>query len=382
MKGCRMKTTDGVTLNRRKMTLWLLFFLFVLAAFPLGASAQGQTFSATKQSAQPLTVRALGDSITAGYGFYGDGSPMKLADLVQCGTISYPDLNDRCSSNTMLAKGSLDPLAFLPDYGLANNVAWPAQVMTQLGIAETASYANRGVTGADPKDLLPPRQGLNEEEFGQLYSQLEATIADAPDLTLMTIGANPLLGDFLAGPGVPCLLKKTHRAFVRCSRKLIASERVTARVSEILDRLLVVPNNHVVLSKYPKVLPALAIGDPKRIRRVLAMVNIRVVAAAKRQPEYGTRVFVSTPPDFPYGLAPGKKRCPGRPDVGLVDGPSVQSAITQLLYSSTDRADTPFCSGAKRWLISADLGIHPSKTGHQQIANSVTALIKKHRLIS
>ncbi len=321
----------------------------------------------------PLVVRALGDSITAAYGHYGDGAPMKIKDLIACGTISYPNLNDRCSSNTPLGPGATDPVTFLPDYGFKNGIAWPAQTVKQLGLKKAdVDYANRAVTGADPKDLLAVDPST---ESGQLRDQLKATVADDPDLTLMTIGANPLLGDFLAGPGTKCLLKKRDRKFRKCSRKLVASEDVKKRVKKIVSYLLRAEGNHVVLSLYPTVLPSTAVGPPERILKVLGMVNTRVLSAAKAQDEWKKRVFVSRPPLFPYGLAPGKKVCPGRPGVGLVDGQSVQSTITQDRYD--DSTKYKFCSGPKRWIISADLGVHPTKAGHKQIASSASALIER-----
>ena len=321
----------------------------------------------------PIVVRALGDSITAAYGHFGNGKRMKITDLIPCGTISYPNLNDRCSSNTPLGPGDTGPVTFLPDFGLGNGVAWPAQVVKQLGYRNAdVDYANRAVTGADPKDLLPADPA---EESGQLHDLLTQTINDNPDLTLMTIGANPLLGDFLAGAGTKCLVKKRDRKFRQCSRDLIASENVKSRVKWIISSLLRADNNHVVMSQYPTVLPSTAVGPPERILKVLDMVNRRVKSAAQAQDEWKTRVFVSRPPLFPYGLAPGKVSCPGQPEVGLVDGVSVQSKITQDRFKNSDKYK--FCKGPKRWIISSDLGVHPTKAGHRQLASSATALIER-----
>lgn len=368
-------TSKQRLISRDRRRLLVVFLLALGLSAALLQFFNGATASRAA-AGDPVVVRALGDSITAGYGFYGSGDPMKLKDLARCGTIDYPNLNDRCSSNSSLGKGDRDPVAFLPDYGLSNGIAWPAQVTEQLGITDDVDYANRAVTGADPKDLLAVDPAT---ESGQLHQLLEDTVADQPDLTLMTIGANPLLGDFLAGEGTKCLLAKRKAKFRTCSAKLIASEQVTPRVSQIIDRLLDAPDNTVVLSKYPTVLPSTAIGSPTRILKVLKMVNNRVVKAAKQQPEYRKRVFVAEPPLFPYGMAPGKVACPGRPEVGQVDGASVQSTLTQQRFRNSQ--PDSFCPSAKRWIISADLGVHPSKAGHEQIASSVSALIEGKGLL-
>ena len=148
--------------------------LLVVVLLALGLSAALLQFfngaTASRAAAgDPVVVRALGDSITAGYGFYGSGDPMKLKDLARCGTIDYPNLNDRCSSNSSLGKGDRDPVAFLPDYGLSNGIAWPAQVTEQLGITDDVDYANRAVTDADPKDLLAVDPATESGQLHQLW---------------------------------------------------------------------------------------------------------------------------------------------------------------------------------------------------------------------
>jgi lysophospholipase L1-like esterase len=369
--------------DRSRRLMVTLIAVVVALSLPLSGlllAAPGQASHGSGKATpekKPLVVRALGDSITAAYGHYGNGKRMKIKDLISCGTISYPNLNDRCSSNTPLGSGDTDQLTFLPDYGYNNGIAWPVQTVKQLGFKSAdVNYANRAVTGADPKDLLPADAA---NQSGQLHDQLSATVADEPDLTLMTIGANPLLGDFLAGPGTKCLLKKRDRKFRQCSRKLIASEKVKKRVKKIISSLLVAENNHLVLSLYPTVLPSTTVGPPNRILKVLAMVNSRVESAAKAQDEWKVRVFVSEPPAFPYGLAPGTQVCPGRPGVGLVDGVSVQSKITQDRYGQS--SEYKLCSGSQRWIISSDLGVHPTKAGHRQIASSAADLIERKQIL-
>ena len=62
-----------------------------------------------------------------------------------------------------------------------------------------------------------------------------------------------------------------------------------------------------------------------------------------------------------------------------MDGASVQSTLTQQRFRNSQ--PDSFCPSPKRWIISADLGVHPSVAGHEQIASSVSALIEGKGLL-
>ncbi len=375
-----------------------------------GTSAPSRTTSRvdsviTTTTARPIVVRALGDSVTAGFGWIGNTTDLSTVvamtaqqNVDGCGTLD-PDenngeqLNDRCSSNSALGAGSLGQSNnFLADYGLANGMAWPSQVVRNLGGMYSTSYANRGVTGADPLDLLPlntPATDAEKAHRSDLTSIIQDTINDAPDITLMTIGANPLLGRFSGGKALGCLVIQRDDLFRACALRVIKVATLTPRVSAVIRQILdgdTNKKNHLVVSLYPTVLPAniAALGRSdrsarpqiatERTKQVLAMINKRIRAAARSQPEYGSRLFVSTPPLQAYGVAPGRRQCPTNAKVTGVDGASTQSAITQrMLAGSTDAR--PFCRGAQHWSISSDGGVHPTRAGHAELAGSASDLI-------
>ena len=59
----------------------LVGLLVITVGGSIGACAGGATAVDAAADKDQLAVRALGDSVTAGYGFFGDGTPMKLGDL-------------------------------------------------------------------------------------------------------------------------------------------------------------------------------------------------------------------------------------------------------------------------------------------------------------
>ena len=160
-----------------------------LAPRQRGASSSAETepqtaLQVTVAAHEGIRVRAIGDSVTAGFGYYEDGSLMELEDLFVCKPSESND--DACSSNSS-NRENMAPLAFAPDYGLSNNVSWAAQWANEYGVSD---YKNLAVSGSEPSNWLPG---------GSLYELTEEVEAEDPDYILMTIGANPLLTDLLLG---------------------------------------------------------------------------------------------------------------------------------------------------------------------------------------
>ena len=114
----------------------------------------GATVAALPLTVRPFTMRAIGDSITAGFGFFGDGSAMGGLQLPFC--IPPDSLNDRCSSNSSNGPSSGGPPAWSSDFGYGNGVAWSAQFAQANGIASSA-FENRAVSGSAPVRLAHRR---------------------------------------------------------------------------------------------------------------------------------------------------------------------------------------------------------------------------------
>ena len=134
---------------------------------------------------QPV-VRAMGDSVTAGFGYYSDGSLMPFLSLYECKPVGEV-LDDACSSNSTATKNGLKEVPYAPDYGLANNVSWAAQWANEYGVT---NYKNFAVSGSEPTNWAPG---------GNLYPTTQKIEAEDPDYILMTIGANPILANTLFG---------------------------------------------------------------------------------------------------------------------------------------------------------------------------------------
>jgi lysophospholipase L1-like esterase len=316
---------------------------------------------------QQFAFRALGDSVTAGFGFVGNSGSMGSAFL-SCIPPSPP--NDRCSSNSSnlpAATGS-DP-GYLPDFGLGNGISWPAQFAKQSSITP-AMYENRAVSGATPADWDPG---------GALHGQLETIVADSPNLTVLTLGANPLLDTFLEGSGLACEEITNPQLFRDCVQGFIDEAGLTPHLRSVLGQLLQAPANKVVVSLYHLALPSIALVEgwsTTQLESLFAILNSNVAKAVKGVNGYGQRLYLIQPPRFNTGLPGGTVTCPGQ--TFTVDGPSRQAQITQQTIQARG---VQFCPSSEYWIISTDFGIHPTPDGYAQFAGALRAATQAHDLV-
>ncbi len=329
-------------------------------------NAAGVTVAALPIAVRPFTMRAIGDSVTAGFGYMGDGSAMGLTQLPFC--IPPTRLNDRCSSNSSNGPSSGGPAAWSPDTGYGNAVAWPAQYATANGIPASA-FANRAVSGSTPADWLAG---------GQLNDALAGVVADDPDLTVLTLGANPLLDIFLLGRGIGCDFTLSEPAFRACLQGFITQQQLVPRLRAVIAQLLVAPGNRVVVSQYHQAIPASSVFSVASLRILTQVLNANVAQAVQGAPGFGSRVFLMSPPLFPVGVPPGDVICVGKHLGQAVDGASVQSEAAQVELGVTNLFS--FCGSTDYWIISADTGVHPSVAGHAQFAAALQAVADQNGL--
>lgn len=315
---------------------------------------------------QPFTFRAIGDSATAGFGFLGDGTEWSIVDLVSCRPL-VPE-NDRCSSNSPNGVGSTGPVGWLPDFGFSNQVAWSAQWAKSAGLS-ASQFANYGVTGSEPQDW---------DTGGDLNPVLGEVVADSPDLTALTLGANPLLSTFLTGRGIECAATFTDARLIACVNRFIASVRLTARLRSVIAQLLEAPNNHVVVSQYHLAVPSVTVFSAHQVDVLFRTFNAAIASAVQGAPGFGTRLFLMSPSRFFIGRAPGTSLCPGKPGA-LVDGPSRQSRVTQDVLALNPFLT--FCGTTTYWIISGDTGIHASRLGHAQYAAALRKVVTANGLL-
>ena len=263
-------------------------------------SAAGSATAVLSVATRPFTMRAIGDSVTAGFGFLGDGTPMSVLQLPFC--VPPAQLNDRCSSNSSNGPGSGGGAAWSPDFGYADGVAWPAQFARANAIPASA-FENRAVSGSTPADWLPG---------GQLDEALAGVVADDPDLTVLTLGANPLLDIFLIGKGVGCDFTLSEAAFRACLQRFITQQQLVPRLRAVIAGLLVAPGNRVVVSQYHQAIPASSVFSVASLRILGEVLNANVAQAVQGAPGFGSRVFLMSPPLFAVGVPPGDAICASR----------------------------------------------------------------------
>jgi lysophospholipase L1-like esterase len=360
--------------------------------------ASGRAEAAARIEVLPWRMRALGDSATAGFGFLGDGSEISTGQIGEC--VPPTPINDRCSSNSDGGLGYEGPTSWSADFGLANDVSWAAQFANdwQGGghVAAPAMFQNRAVTGSTPADWLPG---------GALSGQLQAIVAEDPDLIAFTLGVNPLLGQILEeGKGEKCFKESEDvAALIACIQHFFEEAHVLERLQAVYTALLAAPDAEVVTFQYHlsyPLLAALAEAQPWQVEALLNHLNAQIAAAVantraalpaaeanrltlvEAQVEPGDEDPLKVP-RFNIGVPPNANQTwTASFECGAggfaVDGPSHQSETTQGALPSL--FESKFCPGVP-WTIEADTGIHPNRVGYAQFAKALTNVAVAHDLV-
>ncbi len=316
--------------------------------------------------ASGAVVRAMGDSVTAGFGYYGSGEEWPFAALPSCRPAG-PPYNDACSSNSEVFFNSSKLFEYAADYGLANNVSWAAQWANEYGVT---NYENLAISGSEPSEWAPG--GVLHEKTAQIESE-------NPDYILMTIGANPLLSEVLFGTNNwGCAIYSDFFGdFRECIERAFAKVQLQANLRKLYSDLVEHTRATIYLMQYPLTVPSVAIAYSST--QIAEMGQLLDGEIAKVAGEVNVqRLRVVSPPHFDVGVDvspvyPSNYSCSL---LGFkVDGPSVQSNPTQdeleVLHPFS------FCAGpvppGPPWVISGDTGIHPSATGYTQMASQLPA---------
>lgn len=323
------------------------------------------TVRLTVGTADPeVVVRALGDSVTAGFGYYSNGTPMTIGRLLGCRP-PEKGYDDACSSNSLVTSNKTAKVEYAPDYGLANNVSWAAQWANEHGVT---NYANYAISGSEPANWAPGG------EFHETTKRIES---EDPDYVLMTMGANPLLSEMLFGlDHMGCAVyADVFGGYRECIEKAFAEVGLQANLKALYTDLVKNTDATIVLMQYHLSVPSVALAYSATQIAEMGMLLNREIAtvAAEVNPQ---RLRVVAPPHFDVGIDispvyPSRYSCSR---LGYkVDGPSVQSTPTQdeleVLHPLS------FCEGpaggGPPWVISGDTGIHPSTAGYAQMASQV-----------
>ena len=340
--------------------------LIQLSAGPSAGLSAPPYVQVTVGATPGAVVRALGDSVTAGFGFYDDGSSMTIGQLLECRP-SAKEFDDACSSNSLNRTSAETKVKYATDYGLANNISWAAQWANEYGIG---NYKNFAISGSEPKDWAPG---------GEFHATAEQIAAEDPDYILMTMGANPLLSEMLFGvDNMGCAVyADVFGGYQRCVEEAFAEVGLPEHLKSLYSYLVANTEATIFLMQYHLSVPSTALAySSTQIAAMGALLNreIETVAAAVGS----KRLRVVAPPHFAVGvdLSPVY---PSRYSCSIfgykVDGPSVQSDPTQgeleVLHPLS------FCEGPEDgespWVIDGDTGIHPSANGYRQMASQVPA---------
>jgi lysophospholipase L1-like esterase len=329
-----------------------------------GSALEAPVEIKVEQEEEPV-VRALGDSVTAGFGYYDDGKPMPFGSLLECkpGAKTY---DDACSSNSALRDNESPNVEYAPDYGLANNVSWAAQWANEHGVS---NYENLAVSGSEPSDWAPG---------GQFYPTTRQIESEDPDYVLMTMGANPLLSEMLFGVDkMGCAIwSDLFGRYEECIEEAFRGVDLRGNLEALYRELVDHTSATIYLMQYHLSIPSSALlYSATQIATMGTLLNREIAsAAAAVDPE---RLRVVTPPHFNVGIDispvyPSTYSCSS---LGYeVDGQSVQSAPTQDELAIFHPLS--FCKGPAQgppWVIGADTGIHPSAAGYAQMASRVPA---------
>src|SRR5205085_929121 len=125
------------------------------------------------------------------------------------------------------------------------NVSWTVQFAHSEGVED---FQNVAVTGSTPTDW---------DTGGQFNTRLNQVVSDDPNLTLMTLGANPILKEFTRGQGVPCLLLGSESQVRACVQRTLADNKSQEHLESVYARLLSASKNHVVALLYHNPVPSL-----------------------------------------------------------------------------------------------------------------------------
>jgi lysophospholipase L1-like esterase len=255
-------------------------------------------------------LRAIGDSVTAGWGHYPDGAEVRRFPLLLGGCVPPPTPNGKCQS--------------------PRKVAYPAVFARERGIPlARPGFENLAIAGAEPADWLPG---------GPFAGRLDRVVAEDPDLTVLTLGANPLLSQFLFQPaGAVCVRRPEEAEIRRCVAAALADVRVVERLARVYSRLLATPEDGkrglVAVLQYHETVPLTLRGTRIDLlfEQLRSAISAAVARAREANPSEAERLLLVEPPSF----------------------------------AGHD------CGGEEPWVLESDFCIHPSAAGHEQLARAL-----------
>jgi lysophospholipase L1-like esterase len=239
-----------------------------------------------------VVLRAIGDSVTAGFGYYDGGREMTIGSLPSCKPAGTR-YNDACSSNSTNTNSSQKGVAYAPDHGLANNVSWVAQWANAHGVTD---FQNLAVTGSEPADWTAG---------GQFFATTKRVESEDPDYILTTMGANPLLADMLFGVDtMGCAIwSDVFGKYAECVEEAFADVELRANLERLYRELVDNTTATIYLMQYHLSVPSSALlYSATQIATMGALINREIASVAETVDPLRRRLIAIAPPHFDVGV--------------------------------------------------------------------------------
>lgn len=356
-------------------------------------------------------VYFLGDSVTAGFGYCGAEAPAifkpcnvnepfdnawtpifgTVWPLSYCSPPETPD--DRCSNNNV--NGVPWKAAPWARGDSAPTIAYPFVIARNQSPAISAAIRNWAMTGAEPKHWDPGNERFEAGIFAEQLNKIRNSYV------VMTVGANPILSDFLninsVGTTVvfskvgPCASKTQYKrsgatlaaalnneapngdnggaGLAHCFDEQWAKNNQSEHLTNIYQALLR-NGNRVMVVGYPPVCPwSFGVWQPQ---------------AGVGGPASGASCETLSLPS----VVPSAANPKGDPQISQADqafyladyaNTLIQNLVEEqndrnivFVQPSADWHEHQYWTGQQNsWVFGNDTWVHPSKLGHEQIAISV-----------
>ncbi len=366
------------------------------AAAPAAEPAASQT--PTARADTPSDVVFIGDSVTAGFGYFGSqenayeisGTVVNQAfpnawnagdnALSACSPATYPEPKlNQCSNNNLNgAPWDAEPWQNRP---MSPYVAYSYKIAGAQNPATAASIVNWAVTGSTPADW-DPNGGAFVTQLNSIKNQT----------VVMTLGANPILADFLKIRVVGfnkvhgvCADLATYTNFigwlsgwwanptstlVDCARTQWEANNQSEHLSNVYRTLLANNNKIMVLGYYASCPWSFGNWQPNaNISEGPAEGNS---CASQTEEIDAPGKPVISQLDHAVGVGAAMNEMIAAAVAG-VQNTAAGGHNLQFVLPDQDKWLNHKASDPVSWIFKNDTWIHPSEAGHEQLAKTVIA---------
>lgn len=270
---------------------------------------------------------AVGDSVTAGFGYNAAGNGLSPLDVGHCAGLSKPQ------------------------------TAWPA-CQGPLSVAYPAVYARRKRLGTDQfSNAAVEGSTAYDWAQGKWRSRLDRVVASAPTLTVLTLGADPALTDVIipGNAGYDCF----HRArsgpeAANCADYELNKNNTVHDLETVYQRLLSANGNRnrVAVFLYYNTIPvtlSFSVWPPSTFDLNAYQNGIKVFFLNQELNKQITRAITTVAAQ----LSPEQR--------------------TRIRAVEPGPFEAHTCTDQQPWILKTDTCIHPTADGHIQLASQLAA---------